>query len=195
MSIEEWKNLAAAIQSFVTALSLIVGGLWAYRRYVRNEERYPNIEFSADLNFIGKQADWWIVELIATIQNKGKVQHRMSEFRFDLNALYPGDPVDISERWGNQVDFRRPVAEGSFLPSRFGFFFVDPGVTAKYSYVARVPTEAAFLILHCWFNYSDPRKVGHTAERTVQVPNGEPQPYGGEARPTRGLQRTADAAR
>ncbi len=170
MSIDKWKDVAATIQSFATALSIFIGGLWVYRKYIRQVENYPNIEFSAELNFIGKQSDWWIVELVALVENKGKVQHRMSELRFDLNAIYEGEAVEVSQQWGGQVDFNHAVTQGSFLPQRFKFFFVDPGVKAKYSYVARIPKQANFAILHCWFNYSDPRKLGHTAEKTVRIP-------------------------
>jgi hypothetical protein len=53
MSIEDWKNLAAAAQSVATIISFGVGGLWVYRRYIRQQEKYPNIEFSADVQFIG----------------------------------------------------------------------------------------------------------------------------------------------
>ena len=170
MNLEEWKNLASAAQSLMTALSLLVGGLWVLWNYVLRQERYPNVEFSADLNFVGKQHTWWIVEIVALVENKGKVQHRMTDFKFDLNALNTGDSIETSEKWGNQVDFGRAIAAGSFLPSRYQSFFIDPGVKAKYSYVVRVPTTARFLLLHCWFKYSDRRKFGHTAEKTVAVP-------------------------
>ena len=63
-----------------------------------------------------------------------------------------------------------PYREGSFLPEQYKFFFIDPGVKAKYSYIARIPVTARFAILHCWFNYGDKRKLSHTAERTVVVP-------------------------
>ena len=171
MNLENWKNLASAVQSFTTALSLIVGGLWVLWSYVLRQERYPNVEFSAALNFVGSQGDWWIVEVIAVVDNKGKVQHRMSELKFDLNALNETDSVCTSEKWGNQVDFPRQIAAGSFLPSRYKFFFIDPGIKAKYSYITRVPKNAHFLLLHCWFKYSDRRKFGHTAEKTVMLPN------------------------
>ncbi len=131
MTLEELKNLAGALQSFATVISLIIGGIWVYRRYLRQQENYPNIEFSADVNFIGEQADWWIVELIGTIENKGKVQHKMREFKFDLNALYSEDQIDVSNKWGDQVNFPHLVAEGSFLPQRREFFFVAPGIKAK----------------------------------------------------------------
>lgn len=169
MTLEQWKNLAATIQSFATVISFILGGIWVYMRYIRQQERYPNIEFSADINFIGQQADWLIIELIGTIENRGKAQHKMKEFEFDLDAIYSQDPIEVSDEWGGQVNFHRPVVKGSFLPKRYSFFFIDPGVKAKYSYVARVPKEATFLIFHCWFKYSDGRNFGHTAEKTVNI--------------------------
>ena len=169
-TIEEIKNLAAAFQSVATVASFIVGGIWVYSRYIHQQERYPNIEFSADVQFIGKQDDYWIVELIATVENKGKAQHRMEEFLFDLNAIEKNGEVQTSEKWGNQVDFPVSVAQGSFLPKQYKFFFIDPGVKAKYSYLSRVPTSASFVVLHSWFKYGDNRKFSHTAERTVVVP-------------------------
>ena len=180
LTIEDIKNLAAAGQSIATITSLIVGGIWVYSKYIRQQERYPNIEFSADVQFVGKQQDYWLVELIATVENKGKAQHRMEEFMFDLNALEKGEKVLTSERWGNQVDFPVSIAQGSFLPRQYKFFFIDPGVKAKYSYLSRVPTNTSFVVLHSWFKYGDNRKYFHTAERTVPVPQEDmavfPQP-------------------
>jgi hypothetical protein len=139
-------------------------------RFIRQQEKYPNIEFFADIDFIGAQGEWWIVEIIATIDNKGKAQHKMSEFRFDLNSLYPEDQIELSQKWGGQVNFPRVIAEGSFLPEKFSFFFLDPGTKAKYSFITRIPKQASFAILHCSFRYADKRNLEHTAEKTVTVP-------------------------
>ena len=89
---------------------------------------------------------------------------------FDLNALYSEDNIEVSIDWGGQVNFPNSVVEGSFLPQRLKFFFVDPGTKAKYSYVARVPKHATFLILHSSFKYFDKREYVHTAEKSVEVP-------------------------
>ncbi len=169
MTYQEFKDFASALQSFATIISFIIGGVWVYRRYIRQQENYPNIEFSADINFIGEQADWIIIELIGLIENKGKVQHKMKEFKFDLNAIFSGEQVDVKDEWGGQVHFPHLVAEGSFLPKTWDFFFIDPGIKGKYSYVARVPKQATFLILHCRFQYFDKRKFSHTAEKSISV--------------------------
>jgi hypothetical protein len=166
--IKEWIPL---VQSFATTLSLIVGGWWVYKRFVRAQEKYPNIEFSADINVIGEQNGWLIVELIGYAENKGKAQLRMEEFNFDLNALLPHDPVLADKRWGGQVDFPHEICMGSFLPAAEKFFFVDPGTKAKYSYIARIPQDATFLLLHCRFEYVGRGKTGHTAEKTIRIPD------------------------
>jgi hypothetical protein len=166
--IKDWSSL---VQSLVSVLSIIVGGWWIYAKFVRAQEKYPNIEFSADINVIGEQGGSLIVELIAYVENKGKAQHRMDEFKFDLNALLPQDSVLADQRWGGQIDFPHEICVGSFLPARSKFFFVDPGTKAKYSYIAKVPKEATFLILHCRFEYVGRGKTGHTAEKTIKVSN------------------------
>ena len=171
MTIEEFEKLAGAIASIVTAFSIIVAGWWAYNRFIRQQENYPNLQFVADINLVGTQNEEWLVELIAIVENRGKVQHKMSDFTFVLDAIYQNDQLIISENWRGQVDFPHAIARGSFLPDTMQFFFIDPGVTAKYSYVTKLPRDATFAILHCNFTYADKRKYRHTAERTVKIPN------------------------
>ena len=163
------KDFAAAIQSTVTAASFIVGGIWVYRKYIK-QEKYPNLETSADVNFVGFKGDYWIVELLAYIENKGKAQHRMSNIQFDLNAIYADDPIETSAEIGGQVYFPRQLAAGSFLPEGLDYFFIDPAVTAKYSYISSVPKDARFIILHIWFSYTDRKGSSHSAERTIRIP-------------------------
>src|SRR5262245_41732546 len=115
---QDWVTWASGVQSLVTAASLVIGGIWVYLRYVRQQERYPNLEFTADINFVGPQAGWWIVELVALVENKGKGQHRMNDLVFDLKALRPNDPLELNSIYGNQVDFLHLVAEGSFRPQQ-----------------------------------------------------------------------------
>ena len=187
LTIEDWKNIAQAVQSAATVVSFLVGGIWVYRKYIMQQEGFASIESSADIQFVGAQDDFWIAELTLTLENKGKAQHRMTKCAFDLNAIEDGEPIVANDRWGGQVDFSTPLTEGSFLPNRYKFFFIAPGVTAKYSYITRIPASARYVILHCWFDYDDGRPYSHTAERTVAVPAVEPS----RKRPVR---KTADKA-
>jgi hypothetical protein len=73
MTFENFNHLAGAIESIATLAALIVGGYWTYTRFIKQRENFAFIEFTVDINFIGKQNAWWIVELIAYLENKGKV--------------------------------------------------------------------------------------------------------------------------
>jgi len=149
-------------------LVLVIAGFLAYRRYRARESSYARIETSAEISFIGQQDNFWIVELKATLNNKGNVQRRIHGFRFDLNAIHADDAIDVSKKWGGQVNFANEIAKGSFVPPGYAYCVVGPSVAATYSYVARVPQWATFLILHCWFDYNP--GFSHWFEKAVQVP-------------------------
>jgi hypothetical protein len=161
------EELKAWISALATPLAALIGALWVYAKFVRAQERFPNIDFTADINVIGVQGEHYIVELLAFIENKGKAQHKMQQFKFDLNALYAGDVPSSDERWGGQPNFPHKVCSGSFMPKSFDFFFVDPGTRAKYSYLAIVPRVARFVILHCYFQYVGRNNYSHSAEKTI----------------------------
>jgi hypothetical protein len=176
MTLSDWKDVAGNFQSAVTAaptvlvagicLVLLVGGLLAYRRYRAMESSYAHIETALEISFLGQQDGFWIVELKAILNNKGNVQRRIHKFRFDLNAIRADDPIDANTR--GQVNFTNEIAKGSFVPRGYAYCVVGPTVTATYSYVARVPEWATFIILHCWFDYNP--GFSHLMKKAVQVP-------------------------
>src|SRR5687768_5677883 len=132
MAPDDFNNIASGIQAIITSLSIIIVGIWTYKRFILQQERYPNLMFTSDIDFIGKQNNEWLVEIVAHIENKGKAQHKMTNFNFDLNALFLNDKLILTEKWGGQVDFPNQITKGSFLPASRSFFFIDPGTTAKY---------------------------------------------------------------
>lgn len=174
MTPQEWKDVAGAIQSFATVVSFVIGGSWVYWRFIRQRENQPNIDFTAEIRVVGQHSEGWIVELVAMITNKGKVQHRLETFEFDLNALDFTDPVELRTEWGNQVHFPHLITKGSFLPDGTQYFFIDPGNTARYSHVTRVPPTVQFVILHAWFEYPGKIKLHHAAETTAMLPTQSP---------------------
>lgn len=170
MTLTEFKDWTEILTSILTSLSIMIGGYWVFYRFILQQERYPNINFSTDINIIGKQDKYWVIELIAFIENKGKVQHKMKDFGFNLKALFDNDTIETVDKWGGQVDFPNRLSSGSFLPKNEGFFFIDPGTTAKYSFITKVPENITFLILHSNFVYYNRKGYTHTAEKTIQLP-------------------------
>lgn len=157
------------IQSAATGIALLIGAIWAFYKFYRQRENYSLIDFTVDVEFHSQKDDWWIVELIAYIENKGKVQHRIQDFEFELASLNANDEVTIAEQFGSQVYFPNILSRGSFLQKKYKYFFNEPGLKNKYSFVARVPKDANTVLLHSWFKYLD-GKHSHSAEVTKKVP-------------------------
>ena len=84
MTSAELNDITSAMQSVATVMALCVGAYWTYTRFIKQRENFAFIEFTVDINFIGKQGEFWIVELIADLENKGKVQHRFSDLSLML---------------------------------------------------------------------------------------------------------------
>ena len=169
MTITEMKGIAELAQIVIATLSIIIGAAWVVYRFILQKERFPKINFSTDINIIGKQDDFYIIELIAVIENIGKAQHKMSDFGFDLNAMMGNDKVLSKEKWCGQIDFPHQLIKGSYLPKDYKYFFVDSGTVAKYSFLTKAPLSATYLILHSRFVYSNRKNKAHTAEKTIKL--------------------------
>lgn len=55
MSYAEFDNFAGALSSLATIVALVVGGWWAYGRFVRTRDAWPKLKFSVDIEFVCKQ--------------------------------------------------------------------------------------------------------------------------------------------
>jgi len=93
---ESFKNLTAGIQS----LALVAGGGWAFFRFVINRESAHKVDLDADLTFVRKQGDNWIVECVALVKNPGNVRLNFKEFTYELHHALSSD------------DFSRQTTEG-----------------------------------------------------------------------------------
>jgi hypothetical protein len=62
MSLDNWKDIFSIAQSTVTILALVIGGLWAYSKFVYRREKEPRAEVDIDLSFVGIQDNRRLVE-------------------------------------------------------------------------------------------------------------------------------------
>jgi hypothetical protein len=191
---EAARNLWSAIQSAVTAIAIGGGAIWALWKYIIQVERHPHIESAADIDFIGQQDDFWIVEFAAIVENKGRVRHKIQTFELDVDALFEDDAVETNVCYGDQAYFPHNIIDGSFLPESSGFFFIDPGVKSRYSFIGRVPKKATMVMFHWRFEYPHQRwsrvflrrtaqrapQLSHSGEKTALVPREQtcPKPVG-----------------
>ena len=159
------------IQSIITFIGIVVGGGWAFWKFIVHKEAHPRIEFSVDINFVGKQGDEWLIEILGLLENKGKVPHKMSNLQFDVKYLKGSDPLDENAKFGDQIDIKNMLKASSWLPSADDVFArLYPGVSMRYNYIYKVPADATYLLVHGLLDYGNKGEQTR-ADRLVKVPN------------------------
>jgi hypothetical protein len=115
MPADQIKTIVEIIEKITTTVSVLIGGVWVYYRFILQRERYPNINFECDIAFIGQQNDEWLIKMTATLDNKGKAQHTMNVFTFSLDGIQSGEPFIHLEEWNGQANFPHSIKTGTFL--------------------------------------------------------------------------------
>ena len=163
------------LQSVAALVVLVLGAFWGYFKWRKRREHAPRLEFTVDVNFVGLHKGQWLVEVLALVDNKGLVQHRIREFSFDLRTLDVNDPIEEGEKEINyQTRIPRKVKEAAWIPRDWESTFIEPGLKTRYSYVVAVPRTAKFVLVHGKFDYGR-KGLFHTSDKLVAVPesNGE----------------------
>jgi hypothetical protein len=166
MTLDSFKNLAEAIYAVVSTLAIIIGGSWAYWKFVIQKERAPRAEFDLTAEFIGRQDGKWLLEVSGRLVNKGKVRHQMENATLNIRYLLPTDPVVESEKesQSRQVSFPHSIGRRSIWWDSY----IDPGLEFRNSYLTWVPEEATYILLLCKFRYIKGRYW--PAQRVLRVP-------------------------
>lgn len=176
----EWPNLAQ-YQTLIAAVVAVVGGAWALRRHYARREHDPRIQFRVGVRFIGHHQGHWIVELLALVQNRGEVPHRMSGLGVELRGFRDGDPVARGpEAIRGQLPFTHLLVHDdgellSMMPDRKDArVVIYPGTSMRYMYVTSVEDSMRFLLIHGRLTREDAQALW--SDRVVCVPAVERPP-------------------
>lgn len=165
-----WAQVASLVESAVKVAAILIGGGWAFWRYVYQGEFKRRVSFNVDVNFVVEHADMWHVELIGLVENKGVVTHQITDFGFKLRCIFPDDPIEESGEKANfQTNFPHKLKVGTWVPNKRGNTFVRPGICTRYTYVASVPRHAIAVVLTGRFKYPE-KDAFHTAVKLAKVP-------------------------
>lgn len=186
----DWASALAAIKEHQTLLAALVacaGGIWALNAHFRRREHDPRIQFRVHVKLIGHHKGHWVAEMLAVVENRGQVPHRMTGLTVDLKGLpatsdyaAPATQTDGAGKlvcavpFAGQLPFPRKLvpSEGgsiSLLPTgKDSRVMVYPGTSMRYMYVTSVPDDMRFLLIHG--TLVRPGAEPLRADRVVEVP-------------------------
>jgi|GEM_PF-939774 len=85
----DWQETAEVVTSIVTAVGILVGGVWAYWLYVRQRTRWPRAELELELTHRQLLDDLNLLSAKVKIHNSGRGLMQPSTTRVDINRVLP----------------------------------------------------------------------------------------------------------
>ncbi|MGO4128464.1 hypothetical protein AB4Z01_28990 [Inquilinus sp. YAF38] len=168
------KDAFDAISAIITSVAVLIGGGWAVNRFIIRREFASQVEFNVDIEFIGIHSGYWIIEIVAIVNNKDGSHLKMHEFTFKLRSIEDQNLEIGGKKVNYQTIFPHALKDGSWFPLSWESTMLEPNTVVRYSHVAHIPVEATFLLLHGRIGYfvGFIRKAPmfHTADRAFRVP-------------------------
>jgi hypothetical protein len=86
-----WQSSAEAVASALTGAAIVVGGFWAYWRFVRERTRWPrgNLEMSVTHRRLDEELS--VLHAKIRMRNVGRGLMKLEEIRVDLQRVRPLD--------------------------------------------------------------------------------------------------------
>ena len=96
LSIGQFKDLMAGFQSLVTAVGIVVAGLWAYFNYFRKRESHPKVEISHTITTQALNHDYLLLSVEMDCLNIGSVQVPLRAAETQVYQVAPSTDDDIT---------------------------------------------------------------------------------------------------
>jgi len=165
------SSLFELIGKAVTGAAALAGAWWAFEKWLKRDEHFPRMFFEVTAAFLGVQDGQHVVEVVATLENKGVVPLKIKNFGFILRGLRASSQLkrgDQSVR--GQLLFPDVLAEGPFVPTSWAYSFIYPGVKTEYNFVSFIPADVSFVRVQADFEYLSFGRSHHAA-KILKVPS------------------------
>lgn len=181
MTPTDLATLVSTVVNTAEALALLIGGAWAYMRFVWARDRHPRVTMHTEFTVLGPQGQGLDEQLLCvvkvTVKNHGGVRLRfrratVTVLRLALTDTLQDGPCGGKRLLGQPV-FRNDtgVNDRRLFPAAWEYSFVDAGGENTYRSVVRLPTDTSYVLVQARFQYEDDEESDfHTDSVVVRVP-------------------------
>lgn len=165
---------AADVVDVVQTLALLIGGAWAYMRFVWSRDRHPRVTMHTGFTVLGPQGQGMDEQLLGivtvSVRNHGGVRLRFRKATVTVLRLTLTDTLkDGGKRLLGQPEFRDDtgVNDRRLFPAPWGYSFVDAGGENTYRSVVRLPTDTSYVQVQARLQYGDDEDSDFHADSAV----------------------------
>ena len=117
---EETRNLVTIIINSIGLVITVIGIIWAYFRFRRENPLYPRIEFNLDCKFFTPQHNSCLTAITISANNKGNIEHKFSEIRIRIRGIKNNEPLKEFKEYPPMVEFPVEVMKGvNIVPAKY----------------------------------------------------------------------------
>ena len=135
----------------------------------KTERTYiPQIEFRIDCNFYGPEQDSYLVEVLMTVHNKGRIKQEFKDLTLRIRGIKENQKLEEWEGREPRLYFPEELVKNvPVVPENVGYFFAEPGESNVFTYVTKIPKSIKYILAYATFSYDD--DSSHDAERVFAV--------------------------
>lgn len=174
MTPTDLATLTSTLTSGVEALVLLIGGAWAYLRFVWARDRHPRVTMHTEFTVLGPQGQGMDEQVLGvvkvTVKNHGGVRLRFRRATVTVLRLALTDTLkDGGVMLLGQPVFRDDVGvnDRRLFPASWVYSFVDAGGENTYRSVVRLPTDTSYVLAQVRFQYEDDAESDFHADSVV----------------------------
>lgn len=153
-----------------SSAALVVGAAWGITKWRKRDEHFPRVNFDISGNVIDRSQGKLIIDIVASLENKGVVPLKITNFVCELRGIEEQQALEIGgPEIRNQLNFKTQYTKGHFFPQSWDYSFIYPGVKADYNFVTLIPETCNYLLIKGRFDYLDANR-GHHAGVVLKIP-------------------------
>ena len=159
------KDIAAIIQSAVTAVAIAAGGLFAYYKLQWFRDLEPHLTITHEVSHRPIGASYVHLAVSASLYNSSRVKLGLRDGFFLVQQVSPSSDEDI-ETWfaevfvnGDQLDIQWPTLDEKRLSWREDELIVEPGESHRETYEYVVSRETETVLIYTY--YFNPEHAEH----------------------------------
>lgn len=164
------KDIAAIIQSSVTAVAIVAGGIFAYYKLQLFRDLEPHLTITHEISHRSLSDSYVHIAVTADLHNTSKVHIDILTYTFQLQEVAPASDEEV-ERLYNEVfedrheDYLQwPVIGEIELNKETGEMIIEPGETHRETFEFITSTDIKAVMVYSYFENSIHSQKPQTAE-------------------------------
>lgn len=104
----DFQTWTEVILNLITIFVALVGGLWAYTKFIIEKGAFPGVQFNIESETTGVHQDGKLIEFVLHLKNVGNSPLIVKNLRFDLLYLTKSEHAklfDCGNGWIGKLDF------------------------------------------------------------------------------------------